>query len=315
MLGGWVCRVCLIAITILEAEDVYTLFPKNANIEVLAELSNTPSTLLVDMLSLAGRRDEVLLILALAKLEVCQIDIAKVKVLSREEDRLTDVEEVALLQCDLENARLAPALISLSSSIKSFATFISGLASADLGKEPLEKYKFPDATKTLTDIFEHEMQLAIDRWKDVLVGACTEIKKAFPANWKEKSITAYDVDYVKGKLLVQTVIDKLGNDYGPIGHWLRSLDKECHDSIRVAFEKRWEAELKECRTVISDAVALTCVILSYNVLTFAMPKQTSVKRRQSVKDLRKKLKVKFGKKCEIPDEVSLRLTDAISKGK
>ena len=309
---GWVCRVCLIIITTLEAAEVYTLFPKNANIEVLAEQPSTPATVLVDTLAMAGHREDVLLIQALSKLEVCQIAIAKVKVISREEDRLTDVEEMALLQCDLETAKLAPALNSLSHSIKSFTEYISGLASADLAKDPLVKYKFPEAVKGLTDICENEMQLAIDRWKDVLAGACTEIKKVFPPSWKEKSIKQYDVDFVKSKLLVQSVVDKLGNHYGPIGQWLRSLDKDCMEPIRVAFESRWEEELKECRTVITDAVELTCTILSYNILTFKMPKQTSAMRRQSIKDLRKKLKSKFGKACEIPEEVASRLTEAIS---
>ena len=309
---GWVCGVCLVVIATLEAGEVYSLYPKNANIEVLAEQPNTPAAVLVDTLCMAGHRGDALLIQALSKLERCQIAIAKCRVLSREEDRLTDVEEMALLQCDLETAKLAPALNSLSLAIKSFTAYISGLASADLAQEPLAMYKFPEATQQLTTLFDNEMNIAIDRWKDVLAGACAEINKAFPQNWRDKSITKYDVDYVKGKLLVQSVIDKLGNDYGPIGHWLRSLDKEIMEPIRLAFEKRWETELKEIRTVIKDAVELTCTILSYNILTFKFPKQSSGERRQSIKDVRKMVKTKFGKKCEIPDEVAARLTEAIS---
>ena len=164
----------------------------------------------------------------------------------------------------------------------------------------------------MTSLLDNEMNIAIDRWEGVLSGACTEIKKAFPQNWREKSVTKYDVDYVKGKLLVQSVIDKLGNDYGSIGHWLRSWDKDSMEPIRLAFEMRWETELKEVRTVIKDAVELTCTILSYNIFTFKFPKQSSGERRQSIKDLRKKLKTKFGKKCEIPEEVAARLTEAIS---
>ena len=53
---GWVCGVCLVVIATLEAGEVYSLYPKNANIEVLAQQPNTPAAVLVDTLCMAGHR-------------------------------------------------------------------------------------------------------------------------------------------------------------------------------------------------------------------------------------------------------------------
>ena len=92
----------------------------------------TQAVLFIDALSMSNRTQETFLVQALCKLEECQIALADCNRLSKEEDRLCDVDESSLLKTDLEGARLAPALVRLRQCIEGFATFIASLPGADL---------------------------------------------------------------------------------------------------------------------------------------------------------------------------------------
>ena len=131
----------------------------------------------------------------------------------------------------------------------------------------------------MIDLQWTEQHIAIDRWKDMLCAQCSKISKAFPDEWKKKCIETYDPDFVRSKVLVQSIIDHLGQDYSTISAWLRSLDKIT--PICTAFTERFKDELALCRETVADAAALTATILAYNILVFRFPKMTSNERRQS----------------------------------
>ena len=302
--------LCLVSYNTVQETQKYTIYPKHANHESIAIMKPTQAVLFIDALSMSNRTQETFLVQALCKLEECQIALADCKRLSKEEDRLCDVDESSLLKTDLEGARLAPALVRLRQCIEGFATFIASLPGADLEKEPLAAYNFSEAVSTLTDLQRTEQNIAIDRWKDILCAQCSEISKAFPDQWKQKCIETYDPDFVRSKVLVQSIIDQLGQDYSTISAWLRSLDKIT--PICTAFTERFKDELASCRETVADAMALTATILAYNILVFRFPKMTSNERRQSIKDLKKRVSKKLGKHAVIPEEVVERLTQAIS---
>ena len=80
-----------------------------------------------------------------------------------------------------------------------------------------------------------------------------------------------DVEFVKSKILVQTLIDDLGTEFVDCSKWPKSLDKI--EPAKAAFEARWEAELKAVRKNVKDANDITSAILSYNVLVHQFPKK------------------------------------------
>lgn len=301
---------CLASYNIAQATQKFTIYPKHANHEALAARQVTPSAVLIDALSTSNRTQEVFLVQTLCKLEECQIALADCKRLSKEEDRLMEVDEASLLKTDLEAAKLAPALVCLRHRIEGFATFIAGLPGADLEKEPLVAFNFPEVVSTLTKLHETEQNVAIDRWKDVLRASCTEIQKAFPKDWKKKCVESYDQEFVRSKILVQSIIDQLGQDYSVCSTWLKSLDKIT--PICDAFKLRYKEDLESVRSTVDDAVSLTATILAYNLLVFRFPKMESAQRRQGIQDLKKKVAKKLGKTAVVPDDVIDRLTEAIS---
>ena len=77
-------------------------------------------------------------------------------------------------------------------------------------------------------------------------------------------------------------------------------------------EDRWKAEIKETREVASDAVSFASTILAYHVLIYKFKNLNSGERRQHVKDVKKKIKLKLGKDAVIPEAVHDRLMGAIS---
>ena len=72
--------------------------------------------------------------------------------------------------------------------------------------------------------------------------------------------TTYDADYVKNKILVQSLINSLGTDFVDAAKWLKSLDKLEH--IKSAFEERWAEENTSITQALADANDLTATILS-----------------------------------------------------
>ena len=286
------------------------MYPKHAQHENIANSELTNFQFLVDYLAMAKEIPEMHAVQALAKMEMCTINLGKVKMLSSEEERLLDVDESTILKMDLQAGRLAPALVTLSESNKSLASFLAAVPASDAEKEPFAKLNLPNAVQELDQYYTFELHRAVDRWKDCIMSVATDVQGALPPEWRAKSVDTYDTDFVKNKILVQSLINDLGTDFCDVAKWLKSLDKI--ELIKAAFEARWPEEISSCRKAIGDANDITATILSYNVLVFQFPKKDSGQRRQIVKDLKKKLKMKLGPKAEIPSAISDRLTLAIS---
>ena len=90
-------------------------------------------------------------------------------------------------------------------------------------------------------------------------------------------------------------------------------DKSGFDEWRKgdAFKEAHKQSVEEFETVLTDACDLSATILAYNVLIHQFPKKSQNDRRQSLKDLRKKLKAKIGKSYSMPSQVSDRLQQAV----
>ena len=286
------------------------MYPSNATHSKIAERTETPGIVLMDILCMANRLPEAHLVQALMKLERCQIGLAEVKSLSEEENQVLEVDDTGLLKMELDKAKLAPAIAKLHSHTKLFNVFISSLPQRDLQQAPLAEYDFPQVVTRLDEMLEFETNTSIDRWKDVCVTVTSSIKGVFPDNWKAKCVTSYDIDWVKSHLLTQSVFTDLGTDYQFLAVWLKSLTK-C-DFMQAKFEERYAEALAEIKNVSTDSVAFAATILAYNVLIYKFKGQDSLKRRQEVKDVKKKIKTKLGKDANIPNEVNDRLMAAIS---
>ena len=210
------------------------------------------------------------------------------KMLSAEEERVCDIDDVSLLKTDLQQAKLGPALCTFKASVEELATYIAFVPSAEISAEPMNKYFWSDIIRSLDALHQQELNIAIDRWKDLCVNLCNDIRQAFPDQWKAKAIDTYDEQYVRGKVLQQSVIDGLGSDYSYLNLWFKGLEEI--KPIHEAFQKRWETELKHCKEATIDAVDLTATILCYNTMIFNLPKQSPGERRQSYKDVKIKSK-------------------------
>ena len=67
--------------------------------------------------------------------------------------------------------------------------------------------------------------------------------------------------------------------------------------------------------MLKDTRDIVACILSYNLIINKWPKAQVGDRRQQLKDLKKKLKLKLGKDFELPDTVATRLQSAVSGDK
>ena len=294
-----------------QENQFYTVYPKGANHTSISTSNPTDSMTLIDALSLAGSNGEVHLVQALSKFELSQKALATVKMLTAEEERLCEVEERSVLKVDLESARLGPALCKLSASVKELAAYMSSVPSAELNKDPLAKYNFPEIIQSLEALHKQELHTAIDRWKDIATALCKCVRAAIPTQWQEKALNDYDEKYVRSKLLQQSVLENLGSDYSFLNSWFKSLEK--NEEIYAAFLNRWEEEMKQCKATTAEAVDLTSAILSYNTMIFKYPKITAENRRQAYKDAKKQIKRKLGKSTdEIPEKIQERMLAAIS---
>ena len=220
------------------------------------------------------------------------------------------MDDKVILSVDFAAAKLGPSLCALNASIKELTAFISSVPSADLEKPPFDQYNFTEIATTLRTAHEAELTVALDRWNDVLKPSCAQIAKAFPEGWQAKAIDSYDADFVRTRILSQTVINAMGTQFHGFDVWVRSMEKntEMYDE----YKKRHGEDLQTCVEIIGNAVAMTATILAYNAMVFKWPKLSGLERRQSKKDLVKKLKGKLGKWAEIPAPLNDRMTAAIS---
>ena len=73
-------------------------------------------------------------------MELSQVALAAVKMLSAEEERLCDTDDVLLFKTDLQSAKLGPALGNFKASVEELATYIASVPSAEVSAEPMNKY-------------------------------------------------------------------------------------------------------------------------------------------------------------------------------
>jgi len=273
----------------------------------------TPTSTLLDLLSLTDNTSRAILVQCLSKLEGLQMKIARVKDLNASEERVAEVAEVELLKTNPDNARLAPALSDLSLSIAHFSAFISNLSREDLGKDLSAKYKFFEMATQVEAIQQTEMTTAIDRWHAALESVVKQLQIVLPKDWRPKVIDDFDPEYVKKHILVQTLISGLGSDYAPAVLWLNQLEK--NEYVFNAYTDRYGDDLQKAKGMLKDTRDIVACILSYNLIINKWPKAQVGDRRQQLKDLKKKLKLKLGKDFELPDTVATRLQSAESGDK
>ena len=287
------------------------MYPKHAQHENIANSEQTGFQILVDYLAQANQNDEMHAVQALSKLESCTIRLGNIKMLSNEEDRLLEVDETTvILKIDAQSAKLARALVNFVTLTKTLASFLAALPAGAAENNNLAFYNLSDALQELDEQYKFELHRALDRWKDCLMSVATQIQEALPQDFRAKCVETYDPDFVKNKILTQSLINSLGTDFVDASRWLKSLDKV--EQIKSAFAERWPGENTTIAQAVADANDLTSTILSYNVLIYQFPKKTSEKRRQIIKDLKKKLSSKLGPKAKIPQPIMDRLTEAIS---
>ena len=167
------------------------------------------------------------------------------------------------------------------------------------------QYKFTTATDQLEAIYTKELNKALDRWKACLETVCHQLDSVTPSDWKEKVLYYDDEPYIRSRILVQTLITGLGNDYVPASTWLKAL--EVMEPIMLAFKERWKAEVQGFITTFESTRDVVACILAYNVMVNTFPKTSASDRRQSIKDLKKKLQHNFGKSYEMPANMSDRV--------
>ena len=171
------------------------------------------------------------------------------------------------------------------------------------------QYKFTTATHQMEAIYTKEPNKALDRWKACLETVCHQLDSVTPSDWKEKVLDSYDEPYARSRILLQTLITRLGNDYVPASTWLKAL--EAMEPIMLAFKERWKAEVQGFITTLESTRDLVACILAYNAMVNKSPESSASDRIQSFKDLKKKLKHKFGKSYEMPTKISDRVQAAI----
>ena len=249
------------------------MYPKHAQHEHIANSEQTGFQILVDYLAQANQNDEMHAVQALSKLESCTIGLGKNKMLSNEEDRLLEVDETTvILKIDAQSAKLAPALVNFVALTKTLASFLAALPAGAAKNNHLAFYNLSDALQELDQQYTFELRRALDRWKDCLMSVATQIQEALPQDFRAKRVETYDPDFVKNKILTQSLINSLGTDFVDAAKWLKSLDKLEH--IKSAFAERWAEENTSITQALADANDLTSTILSYNVLIYQFPKKT-----------------------------------------
>ena len=271
----------------------------------------TPISTLVDLQSLTDRTLQSKLIQVLSKVEELQMKVVHVKGLNSEEDRVAEVQEVALLKTEADKARLSPALADLAVSVTHFSAYVANLSGVDLSNHLFVQYKFSEMPRLFMDIQEQQLISALERWHSALLSVCKQLTDVLPQGWRPNDVVDdYDPVYVKEYILVQSLITGLGSDYVPASTWLSSLAKT--EYVYNAYKERYTEDLQKCEEIFKDSRDMCACILAYNTLVNKWPKATPSEKRQQLKDLRKKFKHKLGKSYEMPELVNNRLQQAIA---
>ena len=126
----------------------------------LAAMPMTPMATLIDNLSLANCMQEIRLIQALHRLERVQIQIANIRMLNTEEDRVIDVDDYGVMRTRVEAGKLGPGLVKLDLGVKDFVNYIAALPSEDLQHDSFQKYRFLSMNIVLNGMVECERNKA-----------------------------------------------------------------------------------------------------------------------------------------------------------
>ena len=212
--------------------------------------------------------------------------ISHVKMLGAEEQRILEVEEAALLNILTEQARLAPALSDLAASITHFSAFVANVPSHDLSSPTMAPYKFSDMARQAVAIQDNEVRVTVDRWNAALDEVLKQVQQATPKDWKPKVIDGFDQDYIKSNILVNSLIQGLGQNYASASLWLTELEK--NQFMFNSYKERHGDHLKTCVDAFQDSKDLASCILAYNTMINKWDKcKQASERRQHMKDLNK----------------------------
>ena len=287
-------------------------FPEDEGARQLTNRKPTESASFLDALSASEHVVEAKLVQVLCKLELCQHEITACKLLNKEEDRVADIDIVSLLRMDPVQAKLAPSFISLDTHIKSFTCFKSTLSEAELASALMAPYKLELMTTQLDHQLRVQMEKAIARWKEALTLVQDRVVPALPEHWKARVVESCDETFINNKILTKALVDSLGSDYQAACTWIAGIHSTKLELIPCSFATLHVGFLKQVTDVVHDARALVSCVLGYNILYNRMPKQSALERRQSLKDLKKKIKAKFGSDTVLPPKVLDRLSSAIA---
>ena len=107
------------------------------------------------------------------------------------------------------------------------------------------------------------------------------------------------------------MITGLGSDYIAASSWLLALSNIPY--LYAEFKKRWTNHVETYGTVLHDTRDLVSTILTYNMIQNKYQGASAADRRQSLKDSKKKLRVKFGKDYDMPLAMNDRAQAAITQ--
>ena len=288
------------------------MYPLRADDTNLAMMTPTPSSALIDMMSLTGNDLDVRLIQALSRLETAQLSLANVKMLNAEEESVVEVEPMGLIRTKVGAAKLGPGFVKLEQNIKDFASYNAALPTGDAEEFKKLGYNFFEMIAVLDGFCEAERnkacfclcvawgragvmgvfgvgraragnsvwnQKAFDRWNELLQGICDGYKAVIPSGWRMRCIDTMDEEFIKSKVVVPTLVEGLGADYVPVSQWLASLQE-----IPILYEHykaRFSDELPDHEATAAETLELVAVMLSYNSLLNKFPKMTPADRRQA----------------------------------
>ena len=296
----------------LKDGDRHLVYPKIARHSDLALHPLTDITTLVDVLALSNKNNQCKVVQVLARLEQWQIKVAYIKSLQDEEERVSEIEEQSLLKTEPDKVRLAPALSELLAIGKQSTSFLASIPRDTLASTEFEQYKKPlDYARQITALQDAEVTKAVGRWHSALEVVCNALSNKFPDRWRARAIDEHDEDFVKNKVLQQSLISSMGTDYLSATQWVACFKKN-FQSMVDAFEEQHKGEFTKFEAILGDSCDLSATTLAYNVMLHQFPKKSQSDRRQALKDLKKKFRTKIGKGYDMPQALSDRMLQHVN---
>ena len=112
-------------------------------------------------------------------------------------------------------------------------------------------------------------------------------------------------------MLQQSLISSIGTDYLSATQWVACFFKNFQSMVDV-FEEQHKVEFTKFEAILGDSCDLSATILAYNVMLHQFPKKSQSDRRQALKDLKKKLRVKIAKGYDLPQALSDRMLQHVN---